>query len=69
LHFKEQVRFNFKNKTSAVQWEWNTSQLTQLTTPVSFRWTLPLSQAAQALQYWNKKSVNIFRAFRLQSKV
>jgi hypothetical protein len=25
--FKEQVPFNFKNKISAVQWEWKTSRL------------------------------------------
>jgi hypothetical protein len=25
LRFKEQVLHNFKNKTSAVQWEWKTS--------------------------------------------
>jgi hypothetical protein len=27
LLFKEQVPFNFKNKISAVQWEWKTSRL------------------------------------------
>jgi hypothetical protein len=27
LRFKEQVPHNFKNKISAVQWEWKTSQL------------------------------------------
>jgi hypothetical protein len=27
LQFKEQVHHNFKNKISAVQWEWKTSQL------------------------------------------
>jgi hypothetical protein len=27
LRFKEQVPINFKNKISAVQWEWKTSRL------------------------------------------
>jgi hypothetical protein len=27
LRFKEQVHLNFKNKISAVQWEWNTPRL------------------------------------------
>jgi hypothetical protein len=27
LRFKEQVPHNFKNKISAVQWEWKTSRL------------------------------------------
>jgi hypothetical protein len=41
LRFKEQVPHNFKNKISAVKGEWKTSM-----TPVSFRWTVPLSSVS-----------------------
>ncbi len=49
LLFKEQVALNLKNKISAVQWEWTTSRLIKLTTPVSFRWTVPLNKYPASL--------------------
>jgi hypothetical protein len=49
LQFKEHVPFNFKNKISVVQWEWKTSRLIKLTTPISFRWTVPLRNNMMAL--------------------
>jgi hypothetical protein len=33
LRFDEQVPFNFKNKISAVQWKWKTSQFTLIYYP------------------------------------
>jgi hypothetical protein len=51
LLFKEQVPFKLKN-ISAVQCERKTFQLISLSTPVSFRWTVPLS----------KKSILFFSA-------
>jgi hypothetical protein len=42
LLFKEQVPLKFKKEISAVQCERKTFQLISLSTPVSFRWTVPL---------------------------
>jgi hypothetical protein len=42
LPFKEQVPITFILKISAVQCERKTFQLISLSTPVSFRWTVPL---------------------------
>jgi hypothetical protein len=42
LLFKEQVPLNFKKEISAVQCERKTFRLISLSTPVSFRWTVPL---------------------------
>jgi hypothetical protein len=42
LLFKEQVPLKFKKEISAVQWERKTFLLISLSTPVSFRWTVPL---------------------------
>jgi hypothetical protein len=43
LLFKEQVPFKLKEETKAVQCERKTFRLISLSTPVSFRWTVPLS--------------------------
>jgi hypothetical protein len=43
LPFKEQVPLKFKKEISAVQCEKKTFQLISLSSPVSFRWTVPLS--------------------------
>ncbi len=45
LLFKEQVPFKFKKEISAAQCERKTFQLISLSTPVSFRWTVPLSNS------------------------
>jgi hypothetical protein len=42
LLFKEQVPLKFKKEISAVQCERKTFRLISLSTPVSFRWTVPL---------------------------
>jgi hypothetical protein len=42
LLFKEQVPLKFKKEMSAVQCERKTFRLISLSTPVSFRWTVPL---------------------------
>jgi hypothetical protein len=42
LLFKEQVLLKFKKETSAVQCKRKTFRLISLSTPVSFRWTVPL---------------------------
>jgi hypothetical protein len=42
LLFKEQVPLNFKKEISAVQCDRKTFRLILLSTPVSFRWTVPL---------------------------
>jgi hypothetical protein len=44
LIFKEQVSLKFKREISAGQCERKTFQLISLSTPVSFRWTVPLSR-------------------------
>jgi hypothetical protein len=46
LQFKEQVPLKFKKETSAVQYERKTFQLISLSTPVSFRWTVPLIEGS-----------------------
>jgi hypothetical protein len=43
LLFKEQVPLKFKKEISAVQCKRKTFRLISLLTPVSFRWTVPLS--------------------------
>jgi hypothetical protein len=43
LRFKGQVLFKGKNGIPAVQYERKTFSLTPLSTPVSFRWILPLT--------------------------
>jgi hypothetical protein len=43
LLFKEQVPLKFKKEISAVQCERKAFRLISLSTPVSFRWTVPLS--------------------------
>jgi hypothetical protein len=43
LLFKEQVPLKFKKEISAVQCERKSFQLISLSTPVSFRWTVPLN--------------------------
>jgi hypothetical protein len=43
LLFKEQVPLKFKKEIPAVQCERKTFRLISLSTPVSFRWTVPLS--------------------------
>jgi hypothetical protein len=50
LLFKEQVPLKFKKEISAVQCERKTFQLISLSTPVSFRWTVPLSTRKYALK-------------------
>jgi hypothetical protein len=42
LLFKEQVPLKFKKEISAVQCERKTFRLMSLSTPVGFRWTVPL---------------------------
>jgi hypothetical protein len=42
LLFKEQVPLKFKKEISAVQCKRKTFRLISLSTPVSFRWTVPL---------------------------
>ncbi len=42
LLFKEQVPLKFKKELSVVQCERKTFRLISLSTPVSFRWTVPL---------------------------
>jgi hypothetical protein len=42
LQFKEQVPLKFKKEISAVQCERKTFRLISLSTPVNFRWTVPL---------------------------
>jgi hypothetical protein len=42
LLFKEQVPLKFKKEISSVQCERKTFQLMSLSTPVSFRWAVPL---------------------------
>ena len=51
LLFKEQVPFKFKKEISAVQCERNTFRLISLSTPVSFRWTVPLRQLRRIEQF------------------
>ncbi len=43
LRFKKQVLLKFKKEISAVQCERKTFRLVSLSTPVNFRWTVPLS--------------------------
>ncbi len=43
LRFKEQVPLKFKKEISAVQCERKTFRLISLSTPVNFRWTVPLN--------------------------
>jgi hypothetical protein len=43
LLFKEQVPLKLKKEISVVQCERKTFRLKSLSTPVSFRWTVPLS--------------------------
>jgi hypothetical protein len=43
LLFKEQIPLKFKKEISTVQCGRKTFQLISLSTPVSFRWTVPLS--------------------------
>jgi hypothetical protein len=43
LLFKEQVPLKFKKEISAVQCRRKTFRLISLSTPVNFRWTVPLS--------------------------
>ena len=45
LLFKEQVPLKFKKEISAVQCERKTFRLISLSTPVNFRWTVPLNSA------------------------
>jgi hypothetical protein len=42
LLFKEQVPLKFKKEISVVQCERKTFRFISLSTPVSFRWTVPL---------------------------
>jgi hypothetical protein len=42
LRFKKQVLLKFKKEISAVQCERKTFRLVSLSTPVNFRWTVPL---------------------------
>ncbi len=42
LRFREKVLFKLKNKISAVQCKRKTFRLIPLSTPVDFRWTMPL---------------------------
>jgi hypothetical protein len=42
LRFKEQVPLKFKKEISVVQYERKTFRLISLSTPVNFRWTVPL---------------------------
>jgi hypothetical protein len=44
LLVKEQVPLKFKEEISAVQCERKTFRLVSLSTPISFRWTVPLSK-------------------------
>jgi hypothetical protein len=43
LLFKEQVPLKFNKEISVVQCERKTFRLISLSTPVSFRWTVPLT--------------------------
>jgi hypothetical protein len=45
LLFKEQVPLKFKKALSAVQCKRKTFRLIPLSTPVNFRWTVPLSNS------------------------
>jgi hypothetical protein len=51
LLFKEQVPLKFKKEISAVQCERKTFRLISLSTPVSFRWTVPLSSCFLSLKW------------------
>jgi hypothetical protein len=55
LLFKEQVPLKFKKEISAVQCERKTLRLISLSTPVSFRWRVPLSKAQVSRVYSAKK--------------
>jgi hypothetical protein len=44
LLFKEQDPLKFKKEISAVQCKRKTFQFISLSTPISFRWTVPLNQ-------------------------
>jgi hypothetical protein len=58
LLFKEQVPLKFKKEISAVQCERKTFRLISLSTPVSFRWTVPLSSGGGTNDHfsWLKKT-------------
>jgi hypothetical protein len=60
LLFKEQVPLKFKKEISVVHCERKTFQLISLSTPVNFRWTVPLNQSFSAnriyeYQLWSPK--------------
>jgi hypothetical protein len=50
LLFKEQVPLKFEKEISVVQCERKTFRLISLSTPVSFRWTVPLTFGFVILQ-------------------
>ena len=53
LLFKEQVPLKFKKEISAVQCERKTFRMMSLSTPVSFRWTVPLNYCRKYLYLEN----------------
>ncbi len=56
LLFKEQVPLKFKKELSAVQCERKTFSLISLSTPVNFRWTVPLRHRTKdAVEYKTTK--------------
>jgi hypothetical protein len=63
LLFKEQVPLKFKKEISAVHCKRKTFQLNSLSTPVDFRWTVPLTNSLICLNdrifEMSKKAQNV----------
>jgi hypothetical protein len=57
LRFKEQVPLKFKKEISAVQCKRKTFRLISLSTPVNFRWTVPLRMY---IYMWGCKYVGMY---------
>jgi hypothetical protein len=68
LLFKEQVPLKFKKEMFAVQCERKTFRLISLSTPVSFRWTVPLIKDFMQAQGSKKKKNKALKWRHIQSQ-